>query len=242
MHSGCRSRPTAGLMKKPRPMSTSPSSTLLRTAVTSTSWRFTRTCGCDAAKALVTPGSRLADIIGVAAMSRRERSAACAPPMTPLSSRRSPTIRSATGCRRRPASVSVTVPAAVASTLVTNPLTFGPIYDAAWQVGDAILGTRQSIPPAPAPATAPAVQAAPGVEAAPAAEAKPAAEAAPDALDEAADDGWWRGAVRRVLGVGKPLMLGLAILATAFGLATYFVVSALWKVSVLWKRHRRLRR
>jgi uncharacterized protein (DUF2062 family) len=96
-------------MKKPRPMSTSPSSTLLRTAVTSTSWRFTRTCGWDAAKALVTP-----------------------------------------------------------------------------------------------------------------------------------DDGWWRGAVRRVLGVGKPLMLGLAILATAFGLATYFVVSALWKVSVLWKRHRRL--
>lgn len=73
-------------------------------------------------------------------------------------------------------------------------------------------------------------------------QAAPAAEAAPDALDEAADDAWWRGAVRRVLGVGKPLMLGLAILATAFGLATYFVVSALWKVSVLWKRHRRLRR
>jgi uncharacterized protein (DUF2062 family) len=127
------------------------------------------------------------------------------------------------------------VPAAVASTLVTNPLTFGPIYYAAWQVGHAILGTPESNPPAPAPAAAPAVQASPAVQAA------PAADAAPDALDAAADDGWWRGAVRRVLGVGKPLMLGLAILATAFGLATYFVVSAVWKVSVLWKRHRRRR-
>jgi hypothetical protein len=48
LHSGSRSSPTAGLMKKPRPMSTLPSSTLPRTAVTSTSWRCTRTCGWDA--------------------------------------------------------------------------------------------------------------------------------------------------------------------------------------------------
>jgi uncharacterized protein (DUF2062 family) len=32
------------------------------------------------------------------------------------------------------------VPAAVASTLVTNPVTFGPIYYAAWRVGSAMLG------------------------------------------------------------------------------------------------------
>jgi uncharacterized protein (DUF2062 family) len=107
------------------------------------------------------------------------------------------------------------VPAAVASTLVTNPLTFGPIYYAAWQVGNAILGGPQSTPPAPA-----------------------AADGAPD---ESADEGWWRAAVRRVLGVGKPLMLGLAILATGFGVATYFLVSTVWKLSVLWKRHRRRR-
>jgi uncharacterized protein (DUF2062 family) len=112
------------------------------------------------------------------------------------------------------------VPAAVASTLVTNPLTFGPIYYAAWQVGHAILGSPEGSPPQSAAAAA----------------------TPPGALDEAADDGWWRGAVRRVLGVGKPLMLGLAILATGFGLATYFVVSAVWKASVLWKRHRRRRR
>ncbi|MFJ4290633.1 DUF2062 domain-containing protein [Cupriavidus sp. NPDC089707] len=40
------------------------------------------------------------------------------------------------------------VPAAVASTLVTNPLTFGPIYYAAWRVGSAILGEPVDAPPA----------------------------------------------------------------------------------------------
>lgn len=107
------------------------------------------------------------------------------------------------------------VPAAVASTLVTNPLTFGPIYYAAWQVGDAILGTPENAPPAAATTTA------------------------QEPLDEAADEGWWQAAARRVMGVGKPLMLGLAILATAFGIATYVLVSMAWKLSVLWKRHRR---
>lgn len=109
------------------------------------------------------------------------------------------------------------VPAAMASTLVTNPLTFGPIYYAAWKVGHAILGAPENAPQASVTATA----------------------TAQESLDEAADEGWWRAAVRRVLGVGKPLMLGLAILATGFGLATYFLVSLAWKLSVLWKRHRR---
>lgn len=107
------------------------------------------------------------------------------------------------------------VPAAVASTLVTNPLTFGPIYYAAWQVGHAILGAPESAPPAPANA------------------------AAPHTPDEADDEGWLRSAVRQMLGVGKPLMLGLAILATGFGIATYVLVSTVWKLSVIWKRHRR---
>lgn len=32
------------------------------------------------------------------------------------------------------------VPAAIASTLVTNPVTFGPVYYAAWKLGDFLLG------------------------------------------------------------------------------------------------------
>lgn len=105
------------------------------------------------------------------------------------------------------------VPAAVASTLVTNPLTFGPVYYAAWRLGGAVLGE-----PAEAPST-------------------------PVAEDPGgpADAGWWEATKRRILGVGKPLLLGLAILATGVGLSTYFLVSLAWRLSVWWKRRRRRR-
>lgn len=106
------------------------------------------------------------------------------------------------------------VPAAVASTLVTNPVTFGPIYYGAWRVGSAILGEPiDAAPPLPDAAT----------------QQGPSGES------------WWRAVTRRVLGVGKPLLLGLAIMATAVGIATYFVVSAVWQIYVLVKRRRRRR-
>lgn len=105
------------------------------------------------------------------------------------------------------------VPAAVASTLVTNPLTFGPLYYAAWRLGSAILGESSAGPP---PLEA--------IE-----------------VDEPASQPWWRTALGRILGVGKPLLLGLAILATTVGFATYFLVSLVWRLSVLWKRRRRRR-
>lgn len=103
------------------------------------------------------------------------------------------------------------VPAAVASTLVTNPLTFGPIYYAAWRVGSAILGEPADAPPARGAV----------------------------AQHEPADESWFRMVTRRVLGVGKPLLLGLAIMAVVVGVATYFLVSAAWRASVRWKRYRR---
>lgn len=105
------------------------------------------------------------------------------------------------------------VPAAVVSTLVTNPVTLGPLYYAAWRLGSMLLGE---------PAEAPSVPIGVVEEGAP-------------------DESWWEEARRRILGVGKPLMLGLSILATVVGIATYFLVSVAWKLSVLWKRHRRLR-
>lgn len=106
------------------------------------------------------------------------------------------------------------VPAAVASTLVTNPLTFGPLYYAAWRVGSAVLGEAGDAPPTP----------------------DIAAQTAPP------DESWWRSVTRQISGIGKPLLLGLAIMATVVGFATYFLVSAAWKVAVLWKRYRRRRR
>jgi uncharacterized protein len=107
------------------------------------------------------------------------------------------------------------LPAAVASTLVTNPLTFGPVYYAAWRVGGAILGEPVRAGERPGP---------PDVE-----------EVAPAPVDES----WFAGWLRRVLGVGKPLALGLSVLAVTLSVATYFLVSWGWMLSVYWRRRRR---
>ena len=108
------------------------------------------------------------------------------------------------------------LPTAVASTLVTNPLTFGPVYYAAWMLGSALLGEPAGTPPP-----------------------LPGAETVALAGDAAV--GAWQRAVDFVLGVGKPLMLGLAVLATGVGIGTYFIVLAAWRVTVLWKRRQRRR-
>jgi uncharacterized protein (DUF2062 family) len=104
------------------------------------------------------------------------------------------------------------VPAAVASTLVTNPVTFGPVYYVAWRLGNAVIGTPVAPdegPPAPQAVAAP-----------------------PDAH-------WWDATVRSVLGVGRPLLVGLAILACSIGVLTYFAVSWIWALKVRWSRRRR---
>ncbi len=105
------------------------------------------------------------------------------------------------------------LPAAVASTLVTNPVTFGPVYYAAWRVGGAILGEPLSEGEVP-----------PKLE-----------EVAPASADERPLEGW----LHRALGVGKPLVLGLSVLAMTLSVATYFLVSWLWMLSVYWRRRRR---
>lgn len=102
------------------------------------------------------------------------------------------------------------VPAAVASTLVTNPATFGPIYYAAWRTGEAILGGGDSAGPAVVPQAEPV----PG-------------------------EGWAGQALRRIAAVGKPLLLGLAIFAVSMGLLSYFVVSWTWSLRVRAKWRRR---
>jgi uncharacterized protein (DUF2062 family) len=104
------------------------------------------------------------------------------------------------------------VPAAVASTLVTNPVTFGPVYYAAWQLGSVVLDEQG--PPA-APGAAPPPAAVPG-------------------------ESWWQATQRRVLSVGKPLLLGLALMASATGVLAYFAVSWVWALRVWWTRRRRL--
>lgn len=114
------------------------------------------------------------------------------------------------------------LPMAVASTLVTNPVTFGPIYYAAYRLGVAILGKEHADDPE---ATAALME----------------IHKEPDA-----SAGWlerlhsW---LTTIGSIGKPLFLGLAILATVSSITVYFLVSEIW----IWKtrlarRHRTRRR
>lgn len=105
------------------------------------------------------------------------------------------------------------VPTAVASTLVTNPITFPPVYYAAWKVGGAILGEA-----GPAPGTG-------SVD-------NPPADTAGNWLQRT-----WAGLQR----VGKPLLLGLALFACGFGLLVYALVHLVWRAQVRFKRWRRIR-
>ncbi|TVO59031.1 DUF2062 domain-containing protein [Denitromonas halophila] len=106
------------------------------------------------------------------------------------------------------------VPAAAASTLVTNPITFGPVYFAAYRLGTWVTGDRL-----PEHAADPA-----------------------SAQDINADAGIWE----RLQAMGKPLMIGLSILASLIGLTTYAVITLVWRWRTLARRrngaHRRWRR
>lgn len=105
------------------------------------------------------------------------------------------------------------VPAAVASTLVTNPVTFGPLYYAAWRLGSAVLG-RTVRDNDPMPVTQ--------------------EDLVPDERT-----GGLAAVIDRVRGVGKPLLLGLALVATGVGLLTYLLVTWIWYARVLWVRRKR---
>lgn len=104
------------------------------------------------------------------------------------------------------------LPAAVACTLVTNPVTFGPVYYGAWQLGRVVL--REPAEAGPPPLAA---------------------------ADAPAEGNWWQRTLQQVGGVGKPLLVGLALVACAAGLLAYFAVSWAWVLRVGWQRRRRRR-
>lgn len=112
------------------------------------------------------------------------------------------------------------LPMAMASTLVTNPVTFGPVYYGAYRLGEFVLGKR-------ALSDRQAVILLEKVE--------PATDVAKD----------WRDRIRvwsnYIATVGKPLAVGLAIVATLSGIAVYFLTNALWVLKTRWTRRRRLR-
>ncbi len=102
------------------------------------------------------------------------------------------------------------VPVAIGSTLVTNPVTFAPIYYGAYQIGRWVTGEVQ------------------GAETAEAA-------LSTDQLLRRAEAGPWG----RLSNLGKPLLAGLAIVSTSMGLLVYFGISLFWRWRVLAKRRKR---
>jgi len=110
------------------------------------------------------------------------------------------------------------VPMAVASTLVTNPVTFGPVYYGAYHLGEWVLGQDSNDMP----------------------EALKPLETSPDVIDRT-----WRESIshwfEQITTVGKPLVVGLVILACFFGVTVYVVVSVLWVLKTRWSRRQRIR-
>ncbi len=106
------------------------------------------------------------------------------------------------------------VPAAVGSTLVTNPVTFAPVYVLAHRLGKQLLGAPEAeLPdlehPPPLPAEA----------------------------------GWWRTVWAGLLALGGPLLLGLSILAASAGLLSYALIMLFWRLKTArdWRRRKRRR-
>lgn len=112
------------------------------------------------------------------------------------------------------------VPTAVVSTLVNNPVTFPPVYYAAWKVGSFILGQEAN------PDNAPSL---------------PRAETA-TATDLKEAKGFWKRTLEGLHAVGKPLLVGALTFAVGFGLLTYLLVNGIWHLNVRIKRRSRQRR
>jgi uncharacterized protein len=103
------------------------------------------------------------------------------------------------------------IPTAVASTLVTNPVTFGPIYYGAYRLGVWVTGSKET------PKNI---------------DLKNPQQAVADE-----DASFWQ----RITNLGKPLLVGLAISAVMMGLLTYGLISLIWRWRTVAKRRARMR-
>jgi uncharacterized protein (DUF2062 family) len=99
---------------------------------------------------------------------------------------------------------------AAVTTLITNPLTFAPIYYVAYRLGAFILGEPALMP-----------------------------DAAALEREIAGFVAWAAYWLDRIAGVGKPLALGLAVLATLGAFVGYWAVQLGWRARVVLRRRRR---
>jgi len=107
------------------------------------------------------------------------------------------------------------IPAAVGSTLITNPITFAPVYYAAYHLGAWMLG-RADVPLA-------------------------AVDLGDVAAETATGLALW---MDRVATVGAPLALGLLTLAVSLSVLMYFAVHWTWRLRIVraWQRRKTHRR
>ena len=101
------------------------------------------------------------------------------------------------------------LPVAAVATLVSNPLTYGPIWVLAYRTGAALLGEST--------------------------DAASIAEIEREAGAERADPQTWG---ERFGAVGRPLMLGLAVFAVVGGVTTWVLVNLLWLLVAHLRRPR----
>ncbi|MDD2700444.1 MAG: DUF2062 domain-containing protein [Sideroxydans sp.] len=101
------------------------------------------------------------------------------------------------------------IPTAIASTLVTNPVTFAPIYYAAYHLGAMLISNDDSLQ------NLQSVQTGNG------------------------ESSW----IERIAALGKPLLLGLLILAASMGALAYLLVNGIWRLKIwlAWRRRRQRR-
>lgn len=120
------------------------------------------------------------------------------------------------------------VPVAIASTFVSNPVTFPAIYYGAYKLGAALVGEDERIQTLDASGNG---------------------EAWPDPLlviEPVADIehlGWIERSWVRVRSLGKPLLVGIAVMSVSGGLLAYLVANWAWRlnVGVAWRRRVRER-
>lgn len=117
------------------------------------------------------------------------------------------------------------LPLAVASTLITNPVTFAPIYYFAYQLGGLILGRSDLPAPLPEP---------------------PMSSELSDFIAIDIPDpglfGWLAGWGDSVVHAGLPLIVGLLTLASVAAMSGYLVTSLAWRIRTIVMRRRRSRR
>jgi uncharacterized protein len=99
------------------------------------------------------------------------------------------------------------LPVAAVSTLVSNPLTYGPIWVLAYRTGAALLGQTP--------------------------DAASVAEVEREAEVERRDPQTW---AERFGSIGKPLALGLAVFAVVGGAFTWIIVNLLWILAARLRR------